>query len=448
MTEPEVGAPGDGHSHGPDGHGHDHDGHSHGHSHHHGSVEGPPESHREALTPGAGKGALLYFDAFSGVAGDMTIAALVDLGVPFAVVEQAVGSLGIGGYQLDLGRAFAGAIGATRFDVVLEPGQPERCYTDIERLIGQSTLAAPVKARATRIFRRLAEAEAEVHRIPIGQVHFHEVGAVDAIVDVVGAAACLEYIGAEVVSSPLPLGRGMVECRHGRIPLPAPATLLCLRGVPTLDSGLESELVTPTGAAIVAASAVRYGPWPAISVRRVGWGKGTRELPDRPNALRVVLGGPVSARATSGATHRVIEANVDDSTGELAGHVLDALLEAGALDVWAQPVTMKKGRPGMVLGALATVERAGHVAEILIRESSSLGVRETAVSRVERPRRLIEVETVFGQLPVKVSEGPFGPPQIKPEFDACRRLARELGVPVREVVAEAASAARLIVLGT
>ena len=291
---------------------------------------------------------------------------------------------------------------------------------------------------ARRIFRRLALAEARVHRVPVETVHFHEVGAVDAIVDVVGAAACFTHLGAEVVCTPLPLGRGTVTCRHGVLPLPAPATLECLAGVPTVDAGVDVELVTPTGAAIAATVARRYERWPSFVPERIGWGAGTRELPDRPNALRVVLGAPFSAtRDPASGGHVLIECNVDDMTGELAAHALSALLAAGARDAWAVPVTMKKGRPGLTLAALAERGSETRIAEVMLRETSTIGVRYADLERIERPRRLIEVATRYGTVPVKVSEGPYGPPQLKPEFDVCAKLAADAGVPVREVIAEA-----------
>jgi uncharacterized protein (TIGR00299 family) protein len=280
-----------------------------------------------------------------------------------------------------------------------------------------------------------------VHRTPIEDVAFHEVGAVDAIIDVVGAAACAEYLGARVVSTPGPLGRGHVHCAHGTLPLPAPAALLCLRGVPTVDSGLDVELVTPTGAAILATLAEGFvARWPALSPERVGWGVGTRSLNDRPNALRLVLGADVSLPATEEGTFALIEANVDDLTGELAAHAIAALLEAGAVDAWASPVTMKKGRPGLVLSALCKAALGEQVSAALLRETSSIGVRKSLVTRTERPRRVVEVVTEFGAIPLKVSSGPFGPPQVKPEFDVCARAAREHGATVREVIAAALAA--------
>ncbi|MEZ4371704.1 MAG: nickel pincer cofactor biosynthesis protein LarC [Polyangiaceae bacterium] len=373
---------------------------------------------------------MLLLDTFSGIAGDMTIAALVDLGVPFQVVRDAVAALSLGGFELSLESVAAGAIGATRFDVKLQPGGRERSYSEIAKLIANSSLSEPVKLRAQRIFRILAESEAAVHRISIESVHFHEVGALDAIVDIVGAAACFDYLGASVLVTPLPLGRGFVECRHGRIPLPAPATLGCLKGFLTVDSGLEAELVTPTGAAIVAGVAESTSVWPSGKPLAHGWGAGSRELPDRPNALRAILMEP---QDTSDELE-LLEANVDDLTGELAGHALSAVLDAGAVDAWIVPITMKKGRPGWVISALAPLGSVDAVARCVLRETSSIGVRHRRVARVVRPRREIQVETPWGAVRVKVSEGDFGPPQVKPEFADCQRLAHAADQPVREVL--------------
>jgi uncharacterized protein (TIGR00299 family) protein len=372
----------------------------------------------------------------------MTIAALVDLGVPFAELERVISSLPLEGLRLKLSRGFAGAIGASHFDVLVEGRQPERSYAQIDALLLAAALPPRTRSLARAIFRHLAEAEAEVHRVDIAQVHFHEVGAVDAIVDIVGAAACFDYLGADVVASPLPIGRGTVECRHGVLPLPAPAALLCLRGVPTYDAGIAAELVTPTGAAIVATVASSFASWPSFIPEHVGWGKGTRELPDRPNALRAVLGQPWQAAAGGPATHVVVEANVDDLTGELAGHALSALLRAGALDAWLTPIQMKKGRPGLILSALCPAHAADELGAVLLRETSSLGYRKSPVTRGERPRRMIEVQTPWGSIPIKVSTGPWGSPQIKPEFDICAARAEQHGVPVREVLQVALNRAR------
>jgi uncharacterized protein (TIGR00299 family) protein len=373
----------------------------------------------------------------------MTVAALVDLGVPFSEVIAAIGSLSLQGFSIEVTRGFAGAIGASRFEVTIDRAQPERSYAQIDALIARAALNPRTQSLARAIFRRLAEAEAEVHRVSIEDVHFHEVGAIDAIVDIVAAAACFDFIGADVIASPLPLGRGSVKCRHGVIPLPAPATLLCLRGAPTYDAGIEAELVTPTGAAIIASVASSFSGWPSFIPEHVGWGMGTQVLPDRPNALRAVLGEPWAAvgRAAS-ATHVVVEANVDDLTGELAGHALSALMKAGALDAWLTPIQMKKGRPGLTLSALCPVSAADQLGAVLLRETSSLGYRKSPVTRGERPRRMLQVSTPYGTIPIKVSTGPWGSAQIKPEFDVCVELARELDVPVRDIVQAALVLAR------
>ncbi|HEY6562243.1 MAG TPA: nickel pincer cofactor biosynthesis protein LarC [Polyangiaceae bacterium] len=426
---------GNAHTHDPaHDHGHVHD---HAHSHEHSHEQSHRSTARAPLAAQAGHDKLLFLDAQSGIAGDMTIAALVDLGVPFSVVESAVEKLSLSGYRLELRGAHAGAIGACQFDVVIDPGQGERSYRQIDDLIAQSGLEDSVKTLARAIFRRLAEAESQVHRIPLDSVHFHEVGAVDAIVDIVGAAACFAYLGARVACSPLPLGHGFVSCRHGVLPLPAPATVACLSGVPTFDAGIEAELVTPTGAAIVATVAEEFLRWPSFAPERDGWGRGTRELPDRPNALRVVLGQPTAHALAVSGTHVVLETNVDDMSGELAAHAIRELLGAGALDAWASPITMKKGRPALTLSVLVGRAEAAQFAELLLRETSSIGVRYYPVDRVERARRLVSVSTRFGLLPVKISEGRGGPVQLKPEFDACAEAARAAGVPVREVLIEA-----------
>jgi len=436
------------HDHGHDHHGHDHHEHGRGHADsHHGDAHGHShgehvDDHEPPLERGAGLGKVLFFDCFSGVAGDMTIAALLDLGVPLEVVTDAVRTLPFGGYRLDVGHAHRSSLIAKTFDVVVLRKQPERAYFEIDRMIAEAPLDDGTKALARRIFRRLGEAEARVHRMPLESVHFHEVGAVDAIVDIVGAAACLTYVGAEVVVSPLPLGRGFVRARHGILPLPAPAAVACLASVPTYGVDLQAELVTPTGAAIVAASASRFERWPSFAPERLGFGAGKATFADRPNLLRVVLGEPTE-KGESPSTHVVLEANVDDMTGELAGYAIAALLEAGALDAWATPVTMKKGRPGLVLAALAPRLAAEAVTRAMLRETTTLGVRRVEASRTELARRMVDVETRFGLIPVKVSEGNHADLlHAKPELDACARAAAAHGAPLRTVIEEALLAFR------
>lgn len=392
------------------------------------------------LERGAGRGKILFFDAPSGIAGDMTIAALVDLGVPWQLVEDVAPKLGLEGVVLTRTQVARGAVGATHVHVSFPEDQPERSYRQIIDLLTDSRLSRPVIELSLAIFRRLAQAESEVHRIPIDSVAFHEVGAVDAIVDIVGAAACLDYIGAEVLCSPLPMGTGSVSCRHGLLPLPAPATVNCLVGVPTYDAGVAGELVTPTGAAIVATVAKEFVRWPEFAPERVGWGAGTRVLPDRPNVLRVALGLRTGSRRSP--SHVLVEATVDDMTGELLGHALTALLRAGAVDAWVTSVTMKKGRPGWIVTALALSAEADVVAEAMLEHTSTIGVRFTEVGRRELARRMVEVDTEYGPVTVKISGGDGEPLKVKPEFDVCARIASEQGIALRLVIEAATAAAR------
>jgi pyridinium-3,5-bisthiocarboxylic acid mononucleotide nickel chelatase len=432
------------HSHHHHEHAHESEHHPHGAGHAHAPFErvtllpGDPEAHRAPLARGDGRGKLLFLDPVSGIAGDMTVAALVDLGVPWSIVADSLARLGVGGTAA-VRRAQSGALGATHFAVEDSGHEPHRPYAEVQRVLAEAALEPAVRALSERIFARLARAEAAVHRVPLAEVTFHEVGSVDALFDVVGAATCFEFLGARVLSAPVPLGRGHVHTEHGELPVPAPATLECLLGVPTFDAGVDFENVTPTGAAILATVAEDFQRWPALGPERVGWGAGTRVIAGRPNALRVVLGEPAPA-VNAGTELVVLEANVDDMTGELAAHAIQVLMQAGALDAWATPITMKKGRPGLVLAALARADAAPSLAGVLLRETTSLGVRWSAASRLERPRRSVLVRTRFGEIPLKVSEGPYGPPQAKPEFDACERAALAAGVPVREVLAAALAA--------
>ncbi len=440
-------------------HGHDHDDgtstapvhvdgeqagshHVHPHPHAHSSEPSDPEAHRDALARGAGAGMVLYLDAFSGLAGDMCIAALVDLGVPFDVVREQVAHLKLSGVELRLRALPAGAIGASKFDVLVSGHQPQRSYAQVRHLLDESALDPGVKRLAQAIFARLAKAESTVHRVALDTVHFHEVGAADALVDIVGAAACFQYLGARVLCSALPMGRGRVRCQHGWLPIPAPATLLCLDGLWTCDADVEAELVTPTGAAIVGEVATSSG-WPAMVPKRVGWGRGTRDLPDRTNALRAVLGqpNPEFAAGHSDGRHAVVEANLDDATGEILGHAIARLIEGGALDAWAVPATMKKGRPGWVLSALTTRENRSREAEVMLRETPTIGVRWRDVTRVELTRDVQEVNTPWGIVRVKYSGQNGEILHAKPEFDDCQRLACEHGVSVLVVV----EAARLAI---
>ncbi len=373
----------------------------------------------------------------------MIIAALVDLGVPPTVIAEAAAALPIAGFHIHFGTSVKSGIVASKLDVHVETAQPERTYAAVRAILDSSSLSPRVKELAHATFRKLAESEAKVHRSTLDDVHFHEVGAIDALVDVVGSAAALDWLDATLVVSPLPMGRGFVKARHGVLPLPPPATVECLRGFPTYDGGIDFEFVTPTGAAIVASHARASSRWPSFEPSHVGWGAGTANLADRPNLLRAILGESRANHLQDAHedTHVVIEANIDDATGELLGAAIDSLLTQGALDAWAAPITMKKGRPAFTLSALARAPDAERIASAMIRETTSIGVRRYGVSRVERPRRMVTVLTAYGPIAVKIAEGPFGPPQVKPELDACVAAAQAHGVPLREVMRAAIAAA-------
>lgn len=397
---------------------------------------GEPIDDRTPPPPPAG--GLLYIDAtISGVAGDMFNAALLDLGVPLEAMKQGLAGLPLGPYRIDVPSVERAGIVARQFLVRVEGPQSPRSWAAIRRLLEDaSTLTEGARRRALSAFERLAEAEADVHGVAVDDVHFHEVGAVDSIVDIVAAAIGLDLLDATVVASPLPLGRGTTRAAHGVIPLPAPATVNCLRSVPVFDGGVEGELVTPTGAALVATAAARFERWPAMRPVRSGWGAGTRALPDRPNVLRLVLGEPAGELETL----VVLEANVDDMTPEIGAHVITRLFEAGALDAWMTPITMKKGRLAVMVSALADDAHRAQVLRTLLSESSSIGVRVAPVQRVRRPRRLVEVTTRFGPIAVKIADGDGLPRNVAPELEACRAAAQQHGVPLKEVFAAALAA--------
>ena len=428
-------------------HGHTHDhahGHTHDHEHEHDHAHGDAVGAGAPLERGSGRDKVLFLDTPSGIAGDMLVAALLDLGVPRDPIAHALESIPVHGYRLGVTRVSRSAISALRFVVDVDDGQPERSYREIREMLLASALTDGARTLALAAFRILADAEAAVHHTTADDVHFHEVGAVDSIVDVVAAAVALDHLGARVVCSPLPLGRGFVRARHGVLPLPAPATVLALRGVPTVGTDVESELVTPTGACLVAAAATSFATWPAMRPERVGWGAGSRELPDRPNVLRLVLGSPSSPRLeaadSTDAAYVVLEANVDDTTGELAAFAIERALAQGALDAWTTPIGMKKGRPAMQISALARRADLDVIAHVLLGETTSLGVRWRPVARFERPRRIVSVDTPYGPIPVKVADGDGLAPNVAPEHDACREAAVRHGVALKQVYAAAVAA--------
>jgi len=408
---------------------------------------------------------ILYLDCFGGLSGDMVLGALLDAGVPLASVAEQLARLELTGYSLKACREQTHGFTGTRFLVEISrpPGldQPHRIWEDISRLIAGSELAPPVKKRSLAVFEKLAQAEAKVHGVPPAQVHFHEVGAIDSIVDIVGTAIALHEAGIEkVYCSPLPNGTGCIRTAHGLLPVPAPAAAELLVGIPLRPVPVEGELVTPTGAALAAVLAEGFGPAPAMRIEQTGYGLGSNDY-GIPNFLRVFIGestaeltGEENAAGDPGEKQKqspasltqeisVLQTAIDDLNPEILAYTAEKLLAAGALDAWLTPVIMKKGRPGSLLTALCPPEKEDELRQIIFAETSTLGVRARREKRHCLPRRLLSVETGYGAVRVKITAAGAGPPgQISPEYEDCRRLAREKGVPLKKVYLAAVEAAQ------
>jgi len=377
---------------------------------------------------------ICYLDAFSGISGDMTVGALVDAGASAEALTGALGSLGTGA-QFRLEKTARGGIAATKFHVQVDEAHGHRHLPDILAMIDRAELPAPVKRDAAAVFRRLAEAEAAVHGMPVEKVHFHEVGAVDSIADIVGACLGLHLLAIEAVyCSPVNVGGGTVETEHGLLPVPAPATAALLEGKPVYSRGPAAELTTPTGAAIASTLARRFGAMPPMHIAAIGYGAGDRDFAGQPNLLRALVGQTAQAREST--TVAVIEANIDDSTPEVLGYALDRLMEQGALDASLSPLIMKKNRPGTLLRVIARPEDRELLARLVLEETSTLGVRIHEAERRVEERRTVEVETPHGKVRMKVSaSGGFAP-----EYEDCRELARRTGAPLKQILAEATHA--------
>jgi hypothetical protein len=382
-----------------------------------------------------------HLDCFSGISGNMLLGALVDCGLAPAELEAALSGLALDGWRLRLSRVRRGPLDCALVEVAVSGPQPERRLCDVIALLEQSALEPLIAHRAAAIFRRLAEAEAAVHGIAVEQVHFHEVGAVDAIVDIVGAAAGFQLLGVErVTCSPLPLGRGWVDTDHGRLPIPAPATAKLLEGFPAYAGPGGAELVTPTGAALATGLCASLGLMPPMTVQRVGYGAGSREL-DHPNCLRMFLGEAAEGLPTAESV-ALLETNVDDMTPELYERAMEVLLEAGALDVFLTPIIMKKSRPATLLTVLAPPEKQAPLARIIFRETTTLGIRIREVSRYCLKRKWIEVNTPWGSVRVKVGKLEGSVVTVAPEYEDCRRLARDTGAPLKDIYDHARAAAQ------
>lgn len=371
----------------------------------------------------------------------MILGALLDLGVPSSTVRAGLRGLGIDGIRMRVERVHRGPIAAryVRFQAPRR-GSVERRYAEIRSSLERSRLASRVRDRSLRVFAALARAEARVHGIAVERVHFHEVGGVDAVGDVVGTCLALEHLGVDrLTASPLPLGEGTVESEHGRLPLPAPATLDLLRGAPTYPAGIRAETVTPTGAAILAALVDGFGPLPALVPERIGYGAGDDRTQALPNVLRAVLGARGPALETD--TAWVVETNLDDMSPEHLPFLFERLLEEGALDVTLTPVLMKKGRPGHVLAVLGRPGDRERLARRVLLDSTAIGVRTYEVQRLKLPRSARSVPTRYGRIRVKMTRGPNGQIAASPEYESCRRAAQRHDVGIAVVYREAERAA-------
>jgi len=392
-------------------------------------------------------GPLLFIDGSAGAAGDMLLAALFDLGASSAAVRRTLKTLPVGGWTLRATTVERAGLAARKVRVGLRSAQPRRRGSTIAKIIRGGRLAPRVRLRALEIFRRLIAAEAEAHGVPERRAHLHEVGAVDAIVDVVGVCAALELLGVErIVASPLTTGFGSVQCEHGTYPVPAPATLLLLRDIPVQAGPIEAERVTPTGAAILSTVVDEWSSMPLMLPRKVGLGAGDHDFGRTPNVLRMVLGEAVVPRSSaSDAGERevvVLECTLDDATPQNLGYATERLLEAGALDVFITPVIMKKGRPGHQLTCLAVAERLQELTRILFDETPTLGLRYRTERRVELEREWKRVTTPYGRVRVKIGTLAGREVQVWPEYDDCVAVARRHAVPLHDVQQAALTAYR------
>jgi pyridinium-3,5-bisthiocarboxylic acid mononucleotide nickel chelatase len=407
----------------------------------------------------------LYLDLFSGISGDMFLGAMIDLGVEPAQLERELAKLHVPGWHLHVGRELRGGMAGVRVEVHLPQDPvhhhgPEhghghrhdhgdghgRSFADIREILEASALNTWVKAKALAVFSRVAVAEGRIHGRPADAVHFHEVGALDSIVDTVGGCVALDLLGRpQVAASAVLEGTGSVRCAHGRLPLPAPATLeiLAARGVPVTQCEEPHELVTPTGAALLAEFAQSFGPMPGLKPSRVGYGLGSRENQSRPNVLRAVLGEEAASAEHDWETDRIVvlETNLDDVSSEILGGVMEKALAAGALDVFHTAIQMKKSRPGVLLSLLCEAGEADRFTELLLRETSAFGVRRTSAERRKLRREIVQVPTAYGAVEVKLGRLDGAVVQAAPEYESCRQAASAHGVPLK-LVYEAALRAR------
>ena len=383
---------------------------------------------------------VIYFDCFSGISGDMILGALVGLGVDIKEIQNWLKSLNLKGYKLNSRQVKRNGFIGTKVNVVLnktsQKSHRARSFNDIKSLIEKSDLPQIVKFNSIAIFRRIGKVEAKVHGTTINRIHFHEVGGIDSIIDIVGGSLAMDLLDADmIVSSPINTGEGIVKCGHGILPVPAPATLELLKGIPCYSSGVEKELTTPTGAAFIGHFAEKFGSLPSMDMLSTGYGAGTHEIKNIPNLLRVVLG--KSEESSYHRSMKVIETNIDDMNPEFYDYVIDQLFKVGAVDVFFAPINMKKNRPGILLSVITSIEYFDSVVRVLLEETSTLGVRYYDVDRVILPRKQATIMTPFGKVRVKIGGLDKSTQTISPEYEDCRKIALKKEIPVKRVYDEA-----------
>jgi uncharacterized protein (TIGR00299 family) protein len=380
-----------------------------------------------------------YFDCFSGISGDMTLGALIDLGVPPGWLQDELTRLPLEGFQLAVTPVVRSGISANLVNVEVHDSKKSRDFKEIKLLLESCPLSEAVKSNSLNIFEKLARAEAGIHGCAPEEVHFHELGGIDAIVDIVGSALCLEKLGINKISaSKLPLGSGFVDCQHGKLPIPAPATIEILKDVPVYGTEAGNELVTPTGAAIIASLADSFGPLPEMSVKKTGYGAGQRELQDRPNLLRIITGTAVGPEIDLEGSLQadqiiILETCIDDMNPELFGFLMERIFEDGALDVYWIPIHMKKNRPGTMVQVLCKENRKDNLIRRLLAETTSLGIRYYHAHRQVLARDQLTITTSLGEIRVKRIKDPEGNTRLVPEYEVCKEIALQKKIPLRVV---------------
>lgn len=379
-----------------------------------------------------------YFDCYSGISGDMILGALVDLGVDLKAIKRGLRKLDLRGYRVKCSRVKRGLISGVKVDVMVSKSQPSphsRRFSRIKKMIEESGLPDRVKTRSVRIFRKIAQAEAEIHQTTLEKVHFHEIGAVDSIVDIVGGVLGLELLDVDaVMASPLNTGEGSVLCDHGLLPVPAPATLKLLQGIPCYSTGIKKELTTPTGAAIIGTVAERFASMPMMKILASGYGAGDHLIESSPNMLRIILG--EMERATPRCRMIMVETNIDDMNPEFYDYVMQELFDAGAADVFFTPIIMKKSRPAVKLSVLVPEGKQESAARLLLSETSTFGVRFYEVERMVLDREPVFLKTPYGRVKVKVGKLNGAVTQFAPEYEECRKIAKKRKIPLKKVYAD------------